>query len=294
MRYKTKLGRTFDIVNTIFLILLCAITIYPFIYVLACSFSDAIYVEAGDVFIWPKGFTLDAYKEAFEDRYIWMGYLNSVIYTVGFTALEIFSVYCIAYPLSKKRLIFRNFFLWYFILRMFLGGGLIPNYLVASSLGLVNNRLSMIVLGLAKVWDILLVRNYLTTTIPESLEESALIDGSNEIQILFHIMLPLSLPILATIALFNAVDKWNEYMNAIIYLQDPEMHPIQVVLHRLLVLSQTRESEQSSLTYYLDQKAGVATIKHAVTIMAILPIIMVYPFLQKYFVKGIIIGAIKQ
>jgi len=190
MRYKTKLSRIFDTVNTIFLIVLCFIAIYPLIYVLACSFSYAIYVEGGDVFLWPIGFTIDAYRAAFKNEYVWIGYSNSVLYTISSTALEILSVYCIAYPLSKKRLVSRNFFLWYFMFRMFLAGGLIPNYLVVSSLGLVNTRLAMIIPGLAKVWDILLVRNYLDT-IPPSLEESALIDGANETQILFRIMLPL-------------------------------------------------------------------------------------------------------
>jgi putative aldouronate transport system permease protein len=283
--------RIFDFLNVFWLLVISFVALYPIIYVLSSSLSNASAIDAGEVTLFPVGFNLRAYGVILQDKSIWRGYMNTIVYTAGNTACVILFNYMIAYPISRKRLLFRTFFIMFITIPMFIKAGLIPNYLVYSFFGLVNTRWAMIINGFTTAWNILLIRNYLKT-IPDELEESALIDGAGEFKVLFSIMLPLSVPILATVSLFVAVGNWNSFMHALIYLNDPDKHPIQIVLYRLIVLSQGREMTQTGA---MDDgvQTVVSSLKHAVSIVTLIPIIAVYPFLQRYFIKGIIIGSVK-
>lgn len=291
MRENNLSSRIFDGLNVVFLILLSCITIYPFIYVFSCSISDPVSVESNLVRFLPKGFDLQAYKTILNDKYIWEGYYNTIIITAGGTLIGVLLTFMTAYPLSKRKFLFGAFFMMAITFTMFFKGGMIPEYLVANALGLVDTRWALILVRVLGAWHVILVRTFLKS-IPEALEESALIDGANDVQVLFRIVLPLSTPILATIALFIAVNQWNAFMPAMIYIRDKAKQPLQVVLYKLVILSQTKDAANDPSIDILDRTA-VATIKHAVIIVATIPIILAYPFAQRYFVKGIMIGAIK-
>lgn len=288
---KTSLSsKTFDTFNVLVLALLCCITIYPFVYVFSSSVSDSIFVESNAIKLFPKGFNLSAYEKIIDDRFIWMGYYNTIIYTVFGTLLTVVLVFTTAYPLSKKSFIFVTFFTFMITITMFFSGGLIPNYLLANALGMVNTRWALIIPGALGAMNVFMVRTFLRA-LPEALDEAALIDGANEIQILVKIVIPLSKPIFATIALFTAVHHWNAFMPAMIYLQDPKLFPLQVVLYKILIESQTMDRAASDSMALV--QVSSASIKYAIIIVSTLPILLVYPFVQKYFVKGIVIGSIK-
>lgn len=293
-RNKSRSETAFDILIHVLLIAFSLLCLYPFVYVLSCSLSDTLMVDAGKVFLFPVGFTLSAYRQVLQDERIFSGFMNSVLYTAGSTVLDVFATFCVGYALSSTKLPGKKFFFLLFAIPSFIPKGLIPTYVLMDNLHLVDNRLVMIIPGLLKIMHIVLVRNYIGT-IPKSLEESAQIDGANPVRCLFRIIIPLCLPILATITLFRAVDEWNTYMQAVIYLRDANKHPLTVVLWRILVMSQVMDESTRLNTELLnEQPLSTASLKYATTVLTILPIILIYPFLQRYFVKGIVLGAVKE
>jgi putative aldouronate transport system permease protein len=286
--FSEKLSSVF--IGTI-LILLSIVCLYPFVYVLSASFSSGNAVITGEVLLFPKDITLDSYKSILAKEGLWQAYGNTVFYTVAGTAFSILLTICGAYPLSKSRLVGRTFVSFFIAFTLWFGAGLIPTYLNFKELGLLDTRTSIIVGFAVSAFLVILLRTFFQS-IPDSLEESAKMDGANDLQILRHIYLPLSKPALVTVGLIYAVGKWNSYFWAMILLNDESKIPLQVLLKKMIVEMSLNEELTGSMN--AANAMSQETFIYATIIVSILPIVLVYPFLQKYFVKGTMIGGIKE
>ncbi len=283
--------KIFTVFNYLFLTFLMLVTIYPFIYVAMASVSDpALFMEHSGLLAHPLGFSTDAYKMVFNNPMVLVSYKNTAVYVVLGTTLSMILTTFGAYGLSRKNLYLKNIIMMYVTFTMFFSGGLIPTYLLVRSLGLTNTMGALIIPNAIKIWNLIVMRTYFVN-IPDSLEESAKLDGANDIKILFSIMLPISMPIIAVMILFYAVDQWNAWFDAMIYLKNRDLYPLQLVLREILISSETQNMSTDAAG--VDKALIGEIIKYATTIVATLPILFVYPFLQKYFVKGVMVGAIK-
>jgi putative aldouronate transport system permease protein len=286
----SKSYRAFQIVNITVLLLIAAAALYPFIYVVATSFSGEAFVRSGKVALWPRGFTTATYKEVMAEKYFWMGYRNTVLYALLATAFSLFMTTIFAYALSKKRLLGRGFFLGFAVFTMFFSGGLIPNYLLVRTLGMRNTIWSVVIPGAISTYNLLVMKSFFES-IPQELEEAASVDGLDTYGILMKIVLPLSMPILTTMTLFYAVGNWNSWFGAFLYLDKKEMFPVTLYLRNII-----SGAQQTSAASALDSERTsqvAATIKSATIVLTVLPILCVYPFIQKYFVTGVMIGSVK-
>jgi putative aldouronate transport system permease protein len=290
--YDRSLGsRLFDAILTILMVLLIFITLYPFYHILIVSLSNGNAVLRGEVTFWPVQFTLESYKLVFQDPAIWQALRNSVLYTSTGTALNLFLTALCAYPLARPRFFARTFFTWMVTLTMFFSGGLIPLYLLVLQLGMIDKIWAIILPTAINPWNMFILRTAFQG-IHESVYEAALLDGASEVQILWRIVLPLSLPIFATLLLFYAVAQWNDFFNALIFLNSKAMYPIQLLLRNVVIagtFQQTGEIAGASEFAVIEQ-----TLKYATIMVSTIPILLVYPFVQKYFVKGVMVGAIKE
>lgn len=288
----------FDWINVALLALLMLIIIVPLWFVVVASVSNPNEVIRGNVLLWPKGFTVEGYKVVFAHRSIMRSYGNTIFYTLTGTALNLFMTILCAYPLSRKDLKFRSVFTVFFSFTMLFSGGMIPTYLVVNQLGLINTLWSMILPGAISVWNMLIMKNFFQTSIPESLQEAAAIDGASDVTTLVRIVLPLSMPILAVMVLYYGVGHWNSYFGALIYLTKEELFPLQLVLRNLLN-SHSFDANQLNSSFMMDSSAFISmqllgeSMKYAAIIVSSVPVLMLYPLLQKYFVKGVMLGAIK-
>ncbi|WP_062104504.1 carbohydrate ABC transporter permease [Bacillus niameyensis] len=293
MKIKQSLGeRLFDFCNVLFMIVLILVTLYPFLYVLFSSISDpGLLAQNTGILYKPLGFTFKAYKLVFENPMIMIGYMNTIFYVVVGTAVNILLTSIGAYALSRKNVMLAKPIMMMIVFTMFFSGGLIPTYLLINELGMMNTRWSLIIPNAISVWNLIIMRTSFKG-IPESLEESARIDGANDFTILFKIILPLSLPVIAVMILFYGVGHWNSYFSAMIYLRDNSLWPLQLVLREILITNST----DGFITGVGggDRYPIGETVKYATIIVATLPILFMYPFLQKYFVKGVMIGSIKE
>lgn len=287
--------KIFDVVNTTIMIVLLFIFAWPLWFVFIASFSDPNEVWLGNVVLWPKGFTMESYKALWEYKSIWTGYANNIFYTVVGTVFNLIMTVCAAYPLSRTDFVPRKFFQWMFMFTMYFGGGLIPTYLVVSELGIVNTRWAMIIPGAMSVYNMLVVRNYFMNSIPPSLQEAATLDGANSVQYLLKIVLPLSKPVIAVIALYYAVGHWNDFYTALVYLYDEKLLPLQTFLRDMLMSSKMTMNNLSGMDpETVARKMRIAqTLKYSAIIVSTVPVLCIYPFIQKYFVKGVMIGAVK-
>nr|WP_220185869.1 carbohydrate ABC transporter permease [Paenactinomyces guangxiensis] len=267
------------------------VTLFPFLNVVAQSFSDQAAINAGKVNLIPKGFNLETYKTILHDKAFWTSYRNTIIYTVVATLISMVMTTMLAYALSKKRLMGRKFFTSFAVFTMFFNGGLIPNYILIKTLGWTNTIWAMVIPGAISVFNMLIMKTFFES-LPEELEEAAAIDGSSTYGTLIKIVLPLSKPILATMVLFYAVGNWNSWFSAFLYLDKPDMFPVTLYLRNLLAGATSGESAGATNADNLTQIA--ANIKAVTMVLTALPILMVYPFIQKYFVSGIMLGAVKQ
>ncbi len=266
------------------------ITLYPFLHVAAVSISDQMAVANNSVTFYPKGISTDAYKAVFQNEYLFISYRNTIVYTVVGTTINLILTAMVAYPLSKKQFFGRDVFTKIIAFTMFFSGGLIPNYLVIKSLKLVDTMWAVILPGAISTWNMIIMRTYFQG-IPDSLEESAVLDGCNDFGVLFKIILPLSMPIVATLGLFYAVGHWNNYFGPLIYLNTKNKWPLQIILQQIVIAGQTAFASGNP---ELEAELVISdSIKYATIMVAVLPIICVYPFIQKYFVKGVMIGSIK-
>jgi ABC-type glycerol-3-phosphate transport system permease component len=265
----------------------------PLIYIVANSFSSPSAVSAGRVLLWPIEPSLTAYKEAFSDPLIMKGYLNSFVYAVGGTLISVTLTIAIAYPLSRRTFFGRNVIMSVLIFTMLFSGGLIPTYLVVQDLGLLNTRWAMVIPSAIGVWQVIIARTFFRSTIPDELYEAATIDGASDLRFLWSIVLPLSKPVIAVIALMYAIFQWNSYFDALIYLKDPGLYPLQIVLRNVLILNQFGGSGAQNLAQQLEQQQLANVLKYALIVISSLPVLIIYPFVARHFTKGVMVGAVK-
>lgn len=282
--------KVFTVFNTIVLTLLAVATVYPFIYVLAASLSGAEYINAGEVWLLPKGFMLDAFGKVIERKGIWTAYANSFFYMFVGTAVNLAVTICGAYPLSRTRLVGRRVINLLITFTMWFSAGMIPKYLAFRDYGLLNTRAAIIFGFACSVYCFILLRTYFSS-IPQELEEAANIDGASDFYVMTRIFLPLAVPSLATIGLFYAVDRWNGYLWSMILLSDDSKIPLQVVLKKLVV---DMSGRMESLEFGVDSSNySEESVMYATMVFSIVPMLALYPFIQRYFVKGIMLGAVK-
>ncbi|CAH1191814.1 L-arabinose transport system permease protein AraQ [Paenibacillus allorhizoplanae] len=287
----TRGERTFGYFNILFMLILCAVTLYPFLYVALASLSDATsLLQQRGIMLGPAGFDLGAYKAVFENPMIVKGYQNTLVYVFLGTAINLLMTAIGAYVLSRPNLYFKNIIMFFIVVTMVFHGGLIPSYLLVNDLGMMNTMWAILIPGAINTFNMIIMRTSFQG-IPVSLEESARMDGAGDWKILFRIVIPLSMPVIAVMILWYAVGHWNSYFNALIYLRNREAYPLQLVLREILISNNT----DSMMSGGGDDKYAIGeTIKYAAIMVSTLPIICLYPFLQKYFVQGVMIGAIKE
>ncbi|MEG0942550.1 MAG: carbohydrate ABC transporter permease [Angelakisella sp.] len=284
--------KTFDIIINCIGVVIILIVACPLVFVLAASFSDPDLVLKGEVLFFPKGITLEPYKMVFENERIWRGYANTIFYTVTGTIINIFMTILAAYPLSRKDLPGRRFFMLVFIFTMYFNGGLIPTYLLVRDLGMYNSIWAILIPTAISTYNLIVAKTFFESTIPHEIYESAMIDGSSNIRTLFKIVLPLSKSIIAVLVLYYGVAHWNSYFSALVYLRDESLFPLQIILRDILLLGQTEQIGSNSVG--MGEKIKMAeAIKYSVIVVSSLPVLVIYPFVQKHFVKGVMIGAVK-
>ena len=283
-------------ITRIFLVIMVAVTLYPVYFVVVASFSDPVYVNNGTFLIYPKGFTLKGYIEVFKDTRIWTGYANTILYTVGGTVFGTIVTLLAGYALSRKDLPGRSIIMKLLVFTMYFSGGMIPFYLVVKGLGLLDTRISMIILGSLSVYNIIVVRSFMSSSIPDELFDAATIDGCGNGRFFMQIVVPLSKAVIAVIVLYIAVSKWNSYFNAMLFLSDSDKYPLQIFLRQILLAGEAMVNNTETMQ---DMQAAAElrnmamVVKYSVIVVATAPIICVYPFIQKYFVKGVMIGSVK-
>lgn len=283
----------FTIINTTVLVVILFAVVYPLIYVLSASFSDPIAVSSGQVWLWPVNFTTKAYTTIFEYGRVWTGYMNSIFYAVVGTAVNVVLTILAAYPLSRKDLFGQRWIMFLFIFALIFSGGLIPWFLVVNKLGMYNTRWAMIIPQALSIWNVLIAITFFRTAFPPELLEAAQLDGCNDFQYLWKIVLPLSGPIIAVLCLFYAVNHWNQYFTALIFLADKDLFPLQLVLRDILVAN-TVDLNMLEDAKTMAAKAGMRDLlKFALIVVASVPVLLIYPFVQKHFVKGMMIGSVK-
>ena len=275
----------------VLLVLFLVICAYPVYFVLVASVSSPTAANSGQLLLFPKDLQLEGYRFVLSDSRITIGYMNTVIYTVFGTLTGLAASLLAGYSLSRKDLPFRNLIMAVFVFTMYFSGGLVPIYMVVKWVGLVNTRFAIIILGSVSVYNIILIRTFFSSTIPTELQEAAFIDGCSNTRFFLQFVLPLSTAIISVIALYLAVGYWNSYFTALIYLSDRNKHPLQLFLRDILLVQTSGEMMDENLNS--ERKKMVQVIKYAVIVVSTFPIMCLYPFLQKYFIKGVMIGSLK-
>lgn len=294
-RIKIKLGVSDRIILTIvyFLLGLFALAIFvPLVYVVAASFMDPNVLNNQGISLNLKDWTLDAYRRVLDNAMIWRGFANSFFYSIAFTAISVLVTLLAAYPMSKKEFVGRKFFNAIFIITMFFGGGLIPTFILINNLRMVNTVWAILIPGAFNVWNMILARTYYQS-IPGELREASAIDGADEVRHFFKIMLPVCKPIIAVLALWTFVGMWNSYFDAMIYLNDAELQPLQLVLRSILVQNTPEPGMIADIQSTAEMAKVAELLKYATIVVSSLPLLVMYPFFQKYFDKGIMVGSIK-
>lgn len=266
------------------------ITLLPLLHVLANSFSSPEMVNKGAVGIFPKQFSFEGYKRVFGESSIMQGYANTLMYTAIGTVIQLVLQFTAAYPLSRKDLRFRSFWNFFFVIPMFLSGGLIPTFLVVKALSLLNTIWAIIIPGCVGLFNIIIIRTYISTSIPWEMQEAAMIDGAGNLRIFINIVLPLCRPIVAVMTLYAIVGYWNAYFNSLMYITDDKLFPLQRVLQRILVSS---ESGIGGSIGGVEKELLNELLKYSTIIVSSLPILLLYPFFQRFFEKGLMVGSIK-
>lgn len=276
---------------------LIALVAFVIIFVISASISDPKLVAMGKVYLFPKGINFDAYKSLLTYGDIWLGYKNAVIYTVLGTFINIAVTVLTAYPLSRKDFKGKNILTLYFVITMYFGGGLVPTFLVIKGCGMYNTMWALLIPGAVSVYNMIICRTYFQSSVPYEIQESAKIEGCSDFGILFRIVLPVSGAVIAVLVMFFALGHWNSYMGPLIYLQDREKFPLQIFLNEILVKSQQTSinsmMSEEQLRYAQKQADKAELLKYALVIVSSLPFMIVYPMLQKFFVKGVMVGSIK-
>ena len=293
---KVRISREDKILYTICYVLLSLLIVavmYPLIYVLSSSFSSGQAVSSGKVLLWPVDFSLQGYKIIFSYKAVWSGYANTIFYTVAATALNLVLTTMAAYPLARRDFYGKGIYMLLFMITMFFSGGIIPKYILMSNLNLVNTRWAIILSGAISVHNLIIMRTYFQNSIPGELLEAARMDGISDIGYLFRIVLPLSKTIMAVIILYYAVAHWNSYFTAMMYLRDRDLQPLQIVLRDILNASNIDLSQIDDAEILAQMTGAADLIKYALIIVSVVPMLCFYPFIQKYFEKGVMIGSVK-
>jgi len=292
---ETPGDRVFLIFVYAFLGVVLAAVLYPLVYIVSASISSPSAVVSGEVWLWPVRPTLLAYDAVFHYPAIWRGYVNSLIYAGGGAILSTALTVMFAYPISRGNLRGRRVLVWMLLFAFMFDGGLIPFYLVVKDLGLLDTRLAVIVPSALNVFWIFIAKAYFQSNVPSELYDAARVDGCGELRFLWKIVLPLSKPLLAVIALLAAVTQWNSYFNALIFLDDPKLYPLQLILREVLVQNSLRASSLTLDPHQLQALLALKTLlKYSVIVVASVPMLLIYPLAQKYFVKGTMIGSLKE
>jgi len=280
------------IVITAMLAVLLALVLLPLIYIVASSLSSPAAVNAGRVSFWPVDFSLEAYRSALSNSEILRGYYNSLIYAVAGTMISVTLTVAIAYPLSRKTFYGRNVLMTLLIFTMLFSGGLIPTYMVVHDLGMLDTRWALLIPNAIGVWQVIIARTFFASSIPDELYEAAMLDGASELRTLRSVVLPLSKPLLAVIALMYTIYQWNTYFDALVYLKDPDLFPLQIVLRNILILNSPRTGA-TDLAESMRQIQLANVLRYALIVISSLPVLLIYPFVARYFTKGVMVGAVK-
>ena len=293
-------GDLFITICGIVVILLTAVVLYPLIYVFSASFSSASAVSSGRMWLWPVDITLEGYKYVLQYRYVWIGYRNTILYSLVGTTIGLAITMACAYPLARNKLRGRNFFTLLFTVTMVFNGGMIPNYILMQKLGMINTVWAMILPGCMSVYNMIVAKSFIQSSIPGELLEASKIDGCSDAKFFFRIVLPLSRTILAVLGIMYMSSHWNAYFNAFLYLKDRDLFPLQLFLREILMLSQFQAEAMAEGGYSIEQMNEMVKqldtanmIKYCVIVVSTVPMMILYPFLQKFFAKGVMIGAIK-
>lgn len=291
--------RIFDILTKTIVIVIFLATLYPVLFVISASISDPALVSSGQMLLFPKGFTLEGYKYLFGYDEIWIGYANTIFYTIVGTICNLVATIPCAYALSRTELKGRNVIMKIFVFTMYFSGGLVPSFLNIKSLGLYNTRTVLMVSGLVSTYNLIVARTFFASSIPKELQEAAQLDGASDFDILTKVVVPLSKPIISVLMLYYGVAHWNSYFTPMIYLEDRTKYPLQLFLKEILTQSQVALDSLSggdsvgAVLQLLQQQDTANLLKYALIIVSSLPLMIIYPFLQKHFEKGIMIGSIK-
>ncbi|MGO4268987.1 carbohydrate ABC transporter permease [Paenibacillus sp. TAF58] len=269
------------------------VVLFPLIFIVSSSFSSPQAVVSGKVWLFPVEFTLEGYKAVFRNPQIVSGYMNSLFYAVAGTAVNVALTVMLAYPMARKTFYGRNFIMVLLVITMMFDGGLIPFYLVVKNLNLLDSRWAMILPGAMAVFQVIVARTFFQTTIPDEIAEAAELDGCSDIRFITSIVLPLSKPILAVLTLMYAVGHWNAYFDALIFLKSPNLFPLQIVLRNILILNTIDATMVSKVDQMLAQQGLKDLLKYSLIVVASAPVLIIYPFVQKHFVKGVMIGSLK-
>lgn len=291
----TKGDKLFTIINIILVSVISLIILYPLIFVVNASFSDPTRIYEVPLLLYPRGFNIEGYKEVLKSTDIWVGFKNAVLYTVLGTIINLIVTTVAAYPLSRPGLRGKRIITLFFTITMFFSGGLIPTYLVNQQLGIINSLWVMILPGALGVYNMILMRTYFSQNIPNDLIESAYIDDANDLWLLWKVVLPLATPIIAVMAMFYGVGRWNSYFDVLIYLQDRARYPLQIILREILVQGQFGQDMNQVIAGSAESELLMLkmTLKYSVVIVSSLPVLLFYPVVAKYFEKGILVGSIK-
>lgn len=288
---QSRSDRVFSVINISFMLLLMVLTVYPLIYVLFASISEpSQMIKHTGLLLWPLGFNLGAYKMVIDNPIILSGYRNTLVYVLLGTMINLVMTCLGAYVLSRKKFMLKHFMTFFIVFSMFFSGGLIPTFLVVKALGLYNSMWALLIPSAINTFNLIIMRTSFMG-IPESMEEAAIMDGANDFTILLKVVLPLSLPVVAVMVLFYGVSHWNSWFSAMIYIRNRSLYPLQLVLREILIASST-ENMMTGVDN-MDKEPVSLIVKYATIVVATVPILVIYPFLQRYFVKGVMIGAIK-
>ncbi len=290
---RSKSDLAFDIFNYVLLGLAALVVLYPLYFVVIASFSDPDAINTGRVVLWPVGFNTMGYEKIFADAKIWRSYSNTIFYTLLGTTINIFLTMMFAYPLSRREFFGRKFLTFFMMFTLYFQGGLVPTYLLMQDINLYDTPWVMVLLPALNVFNVIIARTNIQNNIPEELYEAACLDGCSHLKYFWKVVFPLSKTIIAVLVLYYGVAHWNDYMNGLIYLRDEGLYPLQLVLRGILVQNQASASMMSDVESMMAQQKAAELIKYGLIIVSALPVLVIYPFLQKYFEKGVMVGSVK-
>lgn len=292
IRYSTG-DRIFDAIVVVIMLAILFICLYPIYFIMIASISDPYLVTTGQVFLWPKGISFNAYERIFDYKKVWSGYANTIYYTAVGTTINVIITIAAGYALSRKNLTGRKWIQLFFVFTMFFNGGMIPTYMVVKNLGILNSVWAMVLPNAMSVWNLMIARSFFESSIPDDLRGAAFIDGAGNLRFFFSIVLPVSQAIIAVMVLFYAISHWNAFFNAYIYLSSDSKYPLQVVLRDILVANQPDPAMIDDIATLLEKQKTAELLKYGLIVVSSVPILALYPFVQRYFVAGVMIGSLK-